>query len=200
MDILSRFMHYSVKSPSPPYPMDSGALDQACLLNKAIPRYVVRFRASKHHFCSPPPVAIQSFFSSHWTFTNHQCRLFQSYIDSIVKLNNNPPWVTELAPVVQTLDRLPTEYITIQLINISEINCVIQWIEIYQADSIIHILNNCGVALIISPSDYDYVSPQPIQPPWTSRQKQGYDLCFCSCTMPVQFKMASKANLRLNPY
>ena len=53
------------------------------------------------------------------------------------------------APVVQILDIvLSTGFITIQQINIREANCVIQWIEIYSVDSIIHLSNNWHLDII----------------------------------------------------
>ena len=48
-----------------------------------------------------------------------------------------------LGPVVQTLDS------SIHRISIWETNCVTYWIEIYPADSAIHLLNNWGLVYVL---------------------------------------------------
>ena len=52
--------------------------------------------------------------------------------------------VNDQGPVVQTMDSAIRQINTIQWISHSEINCAIQWIVIYPADSAIHRLNNWG--------------------------------------------------------
>ena len=51
-------------------------------------------------------------------------------------------------PVFQTLDS------TIQRESIRESNCVIHWIEIYRADSVIHLLNNWTQEFHNEPSEF----------------------------------------------
>ena len=64
-------------------------------------------------------------------------------------MNSNSPScfiavkINQLARVVQTLDS------AIQRINHGETNCAIQWIEIYPADSVIHLLNNWGLMFVV---------------------------------------------------
>ena len=80
-----------------------------------------------------------------------------SSANSATSMNLSDKQVTECQELLKKLIQarlfkywivLSTGFITIQQINIREANCVIQWIEIYSVDSIIHFSNNWHLDII----------------------------------------------------